>query len=200
MSSIAMDHGFYWETLWNDPANAELKEKRKDPNILYAGDVVEIPEKRLREESGATAAKHRFRRKGRPEILRIRLLDRFDEPRAKIPYRLIIEGDTRQGVTNGDGELKEPIPPNARSGRLIVGEDPDVTEIPLKLGHLDPITELSGIQMRLMNLGYQCVSSDGELNEETREALRQFQRNYRLEPTGEPDESTKQTLVERHGS
>ncbi|MGC9973362.1 MAG: LysM domain-containing protein [Bryobacteraceae bacterium] len=38
MSSIADQYGFFWETLWNHERNAQLKERRKNPNVLMAGD------------------------------------------------------------------------------------------------------------------------------------------------------------------
>jgi N-acetylmuramoyl-L-alanine amidase len=47
--SIAEQYGFFWETVWNHPSNAELKKKREDPAILYPGDVVFVPEKRLKD-------------------------------------------------------------------------------------------------------------------------------------------------------
>ena len=62
--SIAEDSGFLWESLWNLPDNAALKDKRKDPFALYPGDVVTIPDPRPREESLAIDNRHIFRRKG----------------------------------------------------------------------------------------------------------------------------------------
>lgn len=82
VSSIAFEHGFYWRTLWDHSSNAALKARRKDPNVLLAGDVVHIPDLTLQEESGATEARHRFQLKGVPAKLRIRLLEPC-EPEAK---------------------------------------------------------------------------------------------------------------------
>ena len=46
VSSIAFEHGFFPDTIWNHPSNKQLKEKRKDPNTLCAGDSVYIPDLR----------------------------------------------------------------------------------------------------------------------------------------------------------
>src|SRR5918911_5454702 len=67
LSSIALQYGFMPDTIWNDPANAQLKFLRKDPNILYPGDEIEIPEREPWEGPRPTDARHKFRLKGRPE-------------------------------------------------------------------------------------------------------------------------------------
>lgn len=73
VSSVAFNHGFFWETLWNHGSNSELKTKRKDPNILKEGDVVHIPDLTLKQESGATEQRHRFKLKGVPAKLKLKL-------------------------------------------------------------------------------------------------------------------------------
>jgi len=75
ISSIATRHGLFWEKVWNHPKNSRLKEQRKDPNVLYPGDVVFVPDKEKKEESGATEQKHRFRKKGTPAKLRLRIME-----------------------------------------------------------------------------------------------------------------------------
>ena len=79
LASIAYEHGFFWETLWNLPENAKLKELRKEPTVLLAGDVVHIPDLRVQPHDRATGASHRFRRKGVPGHLRLRMT-KPDEP------------------------------------------------------------------------------------------------------------------------
>lgn len=83
MSSIAYEHGFFWETLWNDPGNSDLKSRRKDPNVLAEGDTVHIPDLRLKKESGTTERCHRFELKGVPAKLRLRVLEQPEPEPAK---------------------------------------------------------------------------------------------------------------------
>lgn len=85
VASIACDHGHLWETLWNDPANAALKNARKDPNVLLAGDRLTVMPLRLKHESRPTDQKHRFRRKGGPAKFRLRLMEEQEAPPPATP-------------------------------------------------------------------------------------------------------------------
>ena len=194
ISSIAAQAGHFWETIWNDPANAKLKQKRSNPNCLLAGDVVTVPSLRDKTETCATDQQHRFLRKGVPTKLALQLLD-GDAPRANEEYQLHINGKLIEGMTDGDGKLEEVIPCRAKIAKLVVGED----EFELALGHLDPITEMSGVQGRLTNLGYDCGKINGKLDNETREALLSFQKANGLNETGEADSATVDKLEQRHG-
>jgi hypothetical protein len=199
ISSIAIAHGFFWDTIWNLPENAGLKEARGDPNVLLVGDRVFIPEKRKRLETRPTEAKHSFVMKGVPARVRLQLLDE-DEPRVNEDYVLIVDGTPFEGATDAEGILEQVVPPNARKATLRIGTAEEGEEYELSLGGLDPIDEISGIQMRLANLAFECGAPDGTLNEETQYALREFQRRYKLEETGEPDDGTRQELKKIHGS
>ena len=207
--SIAERYGFFWETIWNHPNNAELKQQRGDPSILYPGDVVFVPEREEKQESGATEQRHRFRRKGVPLMLRLRLMlsdetsaededQAEDEPRANESYTLDIDGNLFSGTTDGDGWLEHPIPPGAQRGRLIIDETQE--EYQLNFGHVDPIDDVSGVQARLNNLGFECGEADGAMNDQTEMALRQFQRKYGITESGEADQETRDRLLELYGS
>jgi hypothetical protein len=199
ISSIADKYGFFPDTIWNDSANAQLKEKRKDPNVLYPGDVVVVPDKEMKEESGATETRHRFRRKGVPEVLKI-VLRKEGEPRANESYVLEIDGELFSGTTDSEGRIEHPIPPGAKSGTLTIGEEPDAEEHKLMLGHMDPIDEVSGVQARLNNLGFDCGQADGKMSPQTVAAIKAFQAKAGLSATGEIDQATRDALVSEHGS
>src|SRR4030042_4505822 len=96
ISSIAYKTGHYWETMWNDPANTRVQEVRKDPYILLPDDRLHIPPLRPKFEDGSTEQKHRFRRKGVPEKIHIRLLNINDEPLANVPYKALIDSDWKE--------------------------------------------------------------------------------------------------------
>lgn len=194
MDSIAFDHGFFKDTLWNDPANAELKRVRKDPNILLAGDRVTIPPLRKKEESGATEKRHRFCRKGVPCKLQLRLC-REGDPRGNESYRLVIDGVILfEGQTDGNGKIKHSIPPDAKIGRLMLQQGKE--EYFLQLGHLDPVDQITGMQERLNNLGFNCGEVDGICGTRTRNAIARFQRHYDLKVDGISGPKTQAKMKE----
>jgi hypothetical protein len=193
--SLAADNGFFWETVWNHPQNAQLKALRKDPNQLMPGDQVFVPDLRKKVESRGTDATHKFKVKGVPIKLKLQLM-MLDEPRANEPYVLQIDGTNMSGTLDGQGKLEVTIPPNAHGGQLIMGGGKEV--IPIRLGDLNPVDDLSGAQQRLNNLGFPCGSEDGNLDDQTSGALRQFQDKYNLPVTGELDAATKAKLQNLH--
>jgi len=198
MSSIAFSRGFFWQTLWDDGSNAALKALRKNPNVLMTGDIVHIPDLTVKQEPGATETRHKFMLKGVPEQLRMKLMDAKHQPRANLNYIIVIDGDARNGQTDGNGELIESIPPGAKQARITLAGD-KTHPITLSLGHLDPITELSGVKSRLANLGFYKGPVDGTLDGATQQALRAFQTKQSLPVTGTADEATKAALLKAHG-
>jgi N-acetylmuramoyl-L-alanine amidase len=184
IESIAFEYGFFWQTLWDLPDNQALRDARKDPNALYEGDVVRIPDKRTKDASVATGGSHRFKRKGVPARLDV-VLKWADEPRANEPYELHIDGElAEKGTTAGDGRVKYWISPKAREAKLVVGKDARRTEYVLPLGHMDPFDEITGIKQRLKNLGHYYGEIDDRLGDELIDALVSFQESAGLEPTG----------------
>lgn len=198
ITSVARESGHLWQTIWNDPANAELRAAGRDPNVLLPHDRVHVPPPRPKWEPGQTETRHRFRRRGEPAVLSLRLLVR-DEPLANQPYTLTIDGcPPSEGSTDPEGKLRCNIPGDARRGRLFVGEQRH--EFVLELGHMDPVESLTGVQKRLLNLGYDCGRTDGEWDRRSDAALRRFQRAHALPETGTLDEATRRKLQEQHGS
>ncbi len=51
ISGIAYRFNILSETIWDDPANAELKREREDSSILFPGDVLEFRGKEMEENS-----------------------------------------------------------------------------------------------------------------------------------------------------
>jgi Putative peptidoglycan binding domain len=190
ISSISAESGFLPDTIWNHAKNFALKQKRKDPNVLFPGDIVFIPEKEIKEIASATDQQHKFQLKSAPAKLRLRLL-RDNKPRANEKYQLTIEGRLFEGTTDGDGWIEQAIPPSAQDGTLRL---PDAgEEYDLHLGCMDPIDEVSGVMARLQSLGF---TGDGEMPR----ALGAFQKNKKLPVTGNLDQATKDALKAAYGS
>lgn len=154
-----------------------------------------IPERRVVEYPRSTDARHTFVKKGVPAICRLQIFD-GEQPRANQAYTFTIDGIVFAGTTDAQGKLEQKIPPDASEGKLVIG--PDQMTYDLQFGHLDPVAEISGVQGRLINLGYDCGDAHGELDDRTRQALRAFQHRFQLPETGEPDDKTVQTLEHIH--
>ena len=56
---IARQHGFRdYRTVYDDPANAAFRRKRPNPDVIFPGDQLVIPDKEPRVEQGATGQRH----------------------------------------------------------------------------------------------------------------------------------------------
>src|SRR5262245_60956373 len=139
MASIAVHTGFFWQTLWNESANAELQQIRKDPYCLLPGDRVTIPELRQKQESCTADQRHRFKRKGAPEVAAF-VFKVQDEPRANEAYELPIDGVVTTGTSTPTGRVEFFIPPDAKQGEILFVESGD--RYVLRFGRLDPLSEL----------------------------------------------------------
>lgn len=195
--SIADEHGFFWETVWKHPENKELADARGSPHVLRPGDRVFVPDLTRGEETGATEARHRFRKKGVPIEFAIEVLE-DDEPRAGVPYTLTIEGRETSGDIPDDGIVRAAIYPGDRSGELRVGPPEDERIYPIRLGHLGPSHTRAGAAARLQNMG--LLSTANPSDEAFATALERFQKRQGLEMTGTLDDATATKLAEVHGS
>jgi hypothetical protein len=201
IKSIAAKHGLEPDAIWEHANNASLREKR-NAFALFPGDVLFVPDRLEKSVPVATSRSHTVVVKIPKTLLHIRFLDVDDEPRKDVPYTLEIDGVEFEGTTTADGEVKQEIRADARSGTLTLnpGQGADEEVYTVELGHLDPIEETSGLQARLQHLGLYTGEVDGKLGSRTRDAILAYQRAYDLSDTGELDDDTKNHLQQRHGS
>lgn len=180
--------------IFNLPENKPLKDKKRDPHLLYPGDQVFVPEKTLKEEDAPTGKISTFKVKIATVMLRVTLHNELGEPFAQKPYKLTIDGQESEGETDGDGKIEVPIPVSAKGGKVEV----EGHIFPLRIGHLDPLDELSGIRSRLANLGFDLGGETGDLGPKTQGALFWFQKLMGMEATGDLDDATRDKLKEKH--
>src|SRR5690349_6218005 len=172
---LAQQYGHFCDTVWNHPENDALRIKRKRMNVLMPGDELFIPELRPKTVTAASSRRHVFRRKGVPAIFRLQIFDEAGQPRRHQHYELVIDDTRLTGTSNAEGLVEHSISPQAVRGRLVIG--PDRLELHFELGQMDPISEPSGAQKRLRNLGYYHGVCKGRYDDATRAALASFQRD-----------------------
>lgn len=200
ISKLAEKYGFLdHRNIWDDPANASLKSLRDNPWVLFPGDLIRIPDKLLRTESVPTTKVHTFRVKLERLKLKLQIKDHEDNPIANTPVSLNVEGSVKSLTTDGEGKTEREILKTAVNGMLTVTD----LEVPLKIGHLDPVDKISGQKARLNNLGYNAGAPDGPEgpdNIQFRSAVEEFQCDQKMKVDGVCSPETQAKLKEVHGS
>jgi Putative peptidoglycan binding domain/LysM domain len=196
LSQIAFQHGFRnFRTIWDDPANADLKDLRRNPNVLMPGDMLVIPDKEERRELRPTGDQHVFVIPVPKLRLRIVFRNVNGDPLPNTDCELIVDGKKKMLKTGADGRIDEPLPVLAKGGAVIVAGE----EYQLKIGDLDPVEEESGQRARLANLGYYLGSGSEIDEEELRSAIEEFQCDHDLFVDGVCGPKTQKKLLDVHG-
>lgn len=183
-------------TLWNDPANSELRSRRESPDVLLAGDEVHIPDRVVKTLTGATGTTHTITVGTQRVKLRLSLQDGVGQARKAMPVTVEVGGATLERISDGEGGVEVPVPRNVADATI----DDGARSVQLRVGALDPASALSGWHARLVNLGY-LVGSPRETEPVTRlVAIEEFETDHDLPITGEMAGATLAKLVEVHGS
>src|SRR5712692_9855831 len=81
LSSLAYQYKLAtWQEIYDDPNNADLRAKRSNPNVLYPGDQVYIPDPKHREDDVPTDRRHIFVVSFPPVYINIRVENIAEEP------------------------------------------------------------------------------------------------------------------------
>ncbi len=194
---LAAVTGHFWETIWNDPKNASLKEDRAHRNELLEGDTLHIPALREKQESRETDLIHRFKRRGVPfEIVYVIRVGGKVLPDAA--YEIKVGARQYEGRTDSDGKLSCLIQPSARTGTLTFHPDEDglprSVTVDIKIGPTPPISSIIGRQTRLALLGYAVGTPDGRPSDMFDNAISTFRESASLDPDGGDDGAFLQAL------
>jgi len=129
-------------------------------------------------------------------VVRIRILEGRKSPLKNEKYVLSYGSQRYEGTTDGNGILEQEVSFEIDNAVLLIKD----LIIPLEIGALPSINSIEGVQARLNNLGYECGKVDGKSGENTRAAIRGFQReNPSLHVTGSAGDETQQELFKAHG-
>ncbi len=206
LSGIAKAFGFSrYQTIWDDPNNADLKAQRVNPNVLFPGDVVFIPDIVIPDYPRPTDQTHPFVLNAPPLKLRLVLEDIYERPIDGAACTLRLGFDARKVTTDGTGRLEQDIPPDVQDAVLTIQkiQTPQTPfqgiRIPVKIGHLDPVDKLTGQQARLNNLGYFPGETGGTDAAALRSAVEEFQCDQGLTVDGICGPQTQAKLKQVHG-
>src|SRR5215831_7706893 len=105
---LAFRFGFLdYRAIWDHPENAALKDERQNPNVLYPGDRVFIPDKNIRVADAATDRRHIYvLLHTEPLRLRIRIENAYLGPVANTDCELRGEADPLPGSTDESGRVE----------------------------------------------------------------------------------------------
>ena len=207
LSGIAKKYGFTsYKPLWDHPQNAALKKERQNPNVIFPGDKVFIPDVRPKQVGRATGQAHRFVLKTDKLKLRLVLEDMYEKPMDNAECELNIDGQMLKLRTDGTGKIELDIQPETQTTTLTI-KDPRTPRsgvaIPIRIGHMDPVDKESGQHARLNNLGYFAGPVDGKTEKENHalflSAVEEFQCDHALGVDGKCGPATQAKLKQVHG-
>ena len=208
LTGIAVAYGFRdYRVIWNYPQNAPLKQKRQNPNVLFPGDVVFIPDINVKERSCATDQRHTFQVSATPLVLKLQLVREYDVPFSSMSCDLVVETQPTHLNTDAEGIIKLQIAPTARTSVLLIHDTFEVqrTHVPfdrvfaISIGDLDPVDEISGQVARLASLGYFSGSFDAPDDNDLKSAIEEFQCEHGLKVDGLCGPKTQAKLKQVHG-
>jgi hypothetical protein len=209
ISGIARQYGYTdYQTIWNHPDNADLKTQRQNPNVLYPGDSVSIPDKAPKQLPKPTDQRHKFTKQDSPLSLQIKLAKSYLGPIANTQCQLSVDTDQYDLTSDGTGLIQHSISKTATKARLVINDTitvkgqkvPWPTQLDIQIGYLDPVDQVSGQIGRLSNLGYYRLPLDQVDQDELESAIEEFQCEAGLKPVdGICGPATQAKLKQVHG-
>ena len=190
LPAIAASYGYATiDPIWKAKANADLA-KIRDPHQLLAGDVLVIPDKDDVKYGRPINQLHKF--VVDLESLHLKLaVSSFDTKNPLDDTNATLDIGDRSVPVSLDA-VDETVARTDTAATLTNGE----IALKLRIGGLDPPESDSGVDMRLMNLGYMLMADD---DQERTLAVEEFQVDNGLTVTGTVDDATRAKLVEVHG-
>ncbi|WP_198263756.1 LysM peptidoglycan-binding domain-containing protein [sulfur-oxidizing endosymbiont of Gigantopelta aegis] len=177
LTSIAKKYGFnQYETIYKNAANDFFRNKRSNPEEIFLGDELFIPEKETKTEELTVKTDNEIIINKEKRFLNIELYDFFDQGQALAdsPYTVVIGDKTFRGKLDASGKLSLEITNDDKQAELSFEvEDKAGVAIyhwTLDVAHLDPIETPTGIAQRLENMGCMDVDSDKFYSRSNKEA------------------------------
>jgi len=214
LAKLAFNEDFDPDTAWNDSSNDDLREQRADPNMLFPGDVLQVPDgDGPPPQSLVTGSMNTFTAPDAPPVTVTVKFVRADGSSYGARAYTVTELPGLGELTTSDGVATFAIP--VTLGRLTILFSDDGESCPLDVGGLNPLDTLSGVFQRLQNLG--CIASSAQYDADSpsnnidllRGALRILKSlqspsddgpdSAGVADDGTLDSTTRQMLLDAHG-
>lgn len=196
LDKIAFEHGCTPEDIWGHKKNSTLRQIRSDGSILNPGDLLWVPASEPQEFDLKAGELNIYEIDVSETQLKLFLVSE-GKRLADEPYVVIELPSDKEQKSGPDGSVLLEVPVTLES--ITIALPKRGYSFSVRLGHLDPIGEFSGIIRRLENLGYLfegSLASESEVSE----AIGAFQLAAGLPVTGELSAATRDALVKAHGS
>jgi hypothetical protein len=213
LTKLAHEMGFDPKFVWGHAKNKELVQKRKNQEVLKAGDILWIPDEARRKMPVESETDNSYvaRVPKMPLVMTLKLGGKIlkKEPfivrgLGRLPDGTGAKKEELTGETDDKGVLRLAPAVHVREIEIVLPKRKK--ELRVFVAGLAPDNELSGVRMRLKNLGYLGAKHQGAERYEALDpvqleaAVRAFQQDAGIEVTGVVDEKLTQKLVEVHGS
>ncbi|VUD46700.1 hypothetical protein TDB9533_00876 [Thalassocella blandensis] len=206
LSKIARQYGYFdYRKIYDHPDNEDFRELRDNPNVLFPGDKIVIPDKEAEVATLATSSTHTFQLlTPQQDKLSIKLQNIYGNAWDGKKAKLTLGDQVIEQVLDDSGVISVEIIDDSQDCgfiELYLDEESDepTEKIEIKINHLDPVTENTGIQARLKNLGYDCGPIDGKIGKITKECIEAFQADNELVVDGIAGPNTQAKLKELYG-
>lgn len=198
IASIAAKLGVLFDDIWGIEANRALRELRQDPYVLAEGDKVMVPRPKRHGRRLATGRRHVVQVKPPHVDFQVRVIF-GGKPRANLDYKVTLTGSPIHifGTSNDEGLVRARIPATATGGLIEFADGR--TPVRFLLGALDPWNTMSGVQGRLLALGYPVGEVDGVYGPHTARAIRRFEEDHQRPICGVADEATMAAIRDAYG-
>lgn len=213
LTKLGHEMGFDPAFVWAHAKNKQLVQKRKNQEVLKAGDILWIPDEARRKMPVESEASNSYvaRVPKMPLVMTLKLGGKIlkKEPfivrgLGRLPDGTGAKKEELTGETDDKGVLRLAPAVHVREIEIVLPKRKK--ELRIFVAGLAPDNELSGVRMRLKNLGYLGAKHQGAERYEALDpvqleaAVRAFQQDAGIEVTGVVDEKLTQKLVEVHGS
>lgn len=210
LSSIARNFGTTPDAIWSDPANADLKKKRRNPEILAPGDVLFLRRVKPKWLSVTVGSTNSFTGKVPTAQVQVVLRDSAGTPLANKNVTTSPKLGDDPLSTDGSGLLTLVVPLTLRTISVVVADSGPRFDI--RVGGLDPHDTPSGLLSRLRQLGHvahedHAIGRRSWLMPHARavgqlalaRGIESFQRANDREVTGEPSADLHDAVRQAHG-